>query len=75
MSWMDTCRNALGWQVWLLLCASVVVLWAGAIAGAIALLSSSPRLDNSDDAPRRDALTRPHGGGADADMIGTDRSR
>lgn len=74
MQWMDTCRNTLGWQVWLLLCASVVVLWAGAIAGAIALLSSSARLSTSDGAPHRDALTRPYGGGvADADMTLTDR--
>lgn len=54
MQWMDSCRNILGWQVWLLLCASVVMLWAVAIAGAIALLNSSARLSTSDGAPRRD---------------------
>ena len=74
MSWMDTCRYPLEWQVWLLLCSSVVVLWAAAVAGAIALFSLSPRLNSADGALRRDTLTPPARGSADdADVIHTDR--
>lgn len=44
MRWlMDVCPDGLGWEVWLILCAVVVVLWAAAIAGATALFQASGR--------------------------------
>lgn len=44
MRWlMDVCPDNLGWEVWLILCAVVVVLWAAAIAGATALFQASGR--------------------------------
>ncbi len=44
MRWlMDVCPDSLGWEVWLILCAVIVVLWAAAIAGATALFQASGR--------------------------------
>jgi len=54
MRWvMDVCPNTLSWQTWLILCAVVVVLWAGAIAGATVLFHASPRPRRSE---RREAM-------------------
>lgn len=41
---MDGYFNNLGWEPWLLVCSALVMLWAGAIAGATALFRSSGRL-------------------------------
>ena len=42
MRWlMDVCPDNLGWEVWLILCAVVVVLWAAAIASATALFRAA----------------------------------
>lgn len=42
MRWlMEACPDSLGWQAWLVLCSVVVVLWAVAIAAAMALFQAS----------------------------------
>lgn len=44
MRWLtDVCPDSLRWEVWLILCAVVVVLWAAAIAGATVLFQASGR--------------------------------
>lgn len=59
MRWlMDVCPDSLGWEVWLILCAVIVVLWAAAIAGATALFQASGRPCRSE-RHRRNAHRRP----------------
>ncbi|STZ44372.1 Uncharacterised protein [Mycolicibacterium gilvum] len=61
MRWlMDVSPNSLGWEVWLILCAVVVGLWAVAIAGATALLHASARPRRTE---RCEALEEPVGSG------------
>ena len=60
MQWvMNACPHTLGWQVWLVLCTSIVVLWAVAIAGAVALFRfSAPSAGSSGEDARREPTGR-----------------
>ena len=59
MRWvLDVCPDSLGWQAWLVLCAVVVVLWAVAIIGALALFSASGRPRGSEQREALEELVR-----------------
>lgn len=60
MRWMTVvCANSVGSEVWLILSVVVVVLWAAAIAGAMALLGASPwpRRSERPDSPQESVGT------------------
>lgn len=62
--WLSLCPDGFGWQTWLTLCAGLLVVWASAIGGTVALFGSLRRPRAS---PRYDATSEC----ADSDRIRT----